>query len=169
MRELGLPSLEKAQSVCFQLNQDYDFISLTGEWTQNVARNKHVLLCKICLNLFVPINFSLGFMFSKVDNIKFSETWSRENGRMGVVGSVTSSCIGEDSLHFCLFQYELPTESKPPSGTSTGCRCLSVCSTLDFYGLQRHILTHHGLHYGLQGSLCTVAWTPHLLLLLLLL
>lgn len=99
-------------------------------------------------------------MFSKVGNIRFSETWSRENRRMGVVGSVISSCIREDSLHFCLFQYGLPTESKPPSGTSTGCRCLSVCSTMDFHELQGHILTHHGLHYGLQGSVCPVALTP---------
>jgi len=33
---------------------------------------------------------------------------------------------------------------------------VEICSTVDFYGLQRHSLPHHGLHHELQGkTLCS--------------
>lgn len=31
--------------------------------------------------------------------------------------------------------------------------------TMDFHGLQRDILLHHGLHHGLQGNPCSSMWS----------
>ncbi|KAK4830119.1 hypothetical protein QYF61_008546, partial [Mycteria americana] len=36
---------------------------------------------------------------------------------------------------------------------------LDICSTVDLHGLQGDSLPHHGLHHGLQGNLCSGAWS----------
>ena len=36
---------------------------------------------------------------------------------------------------------------------------VEICSTVDLPGLQRDRLPHHGLPHGLQGNLCSSAWS----------
>ncbi|KAK4821964.1 hypothetical protein QYF61_004968 [Mycteria americana] len=36
---------------------------------------------------------------------------------------------------------------------------VDICSTMDLHGLQGDSLPHHGLHHGLQGNLCSSAWS----------
>jgi len=38
---------------------------------------------------------------------------------------------------------------------------LDVCSTMVLHGQQWDNLYHHGLHHGLQGNLCSDAWTTY--------
>jgi len=36
---------------------------------------------------------------------------------------------------------------------------VKICSITDLHGLQGHSLPHHGLQHGLQGNLCSGAWS----------
>ena len=36
---------------------------------------------------------------------------------------------------------------------------VDLCSTVNLHGLQGHSLPHHGLLHGLQGNLCSGAWS----------
>jgi len=36
---------------------------------------------------------------------------------------------------------------------------VEICSTMDLHGLQGSNLPHHGLRHGLQGNLCSSAWS----------
>ncbi|KAK4827032.1 hypothetical protein QYF61_013166 [Mycteria americana] len=65
----------------------------------------------------------------------------------------------------CLLQRGLPTGSQPPSGihllwhgVGHGLQ-MDICSTINPHGLQGDSLPHHGLHQGLQGNLCSGAWS----------
>ncbi|KAM9616085.1 uncharacterized protein ACIBXB_020459 [Morphnus guianensis] len=64
-----------------------------------------------------------------------------------------------------LLQRGLPTGSQPPSGIPL-LRCgvlpglqVEICSAVDLHGLQGDSLPHHGLPRGLQGNLCSGAWS----------
>ncbi|KAM9590921.1 uncharacterized protein ACIBXB_005956 [Morphnus guianensis] len=72
---------------------------------------------------------------------------------------------GVQSSKSTLLQRGLPTGSQPPSGTHL-LRCgvlhglqVDICATVDLHGLQGDSLPHHGLHHGLQGNLCSGAWS----------
>jgi len=62
-----------------------------------------------------------------------------------------------------LLQHGLPIGSQPLLGTSTCSNTESttseICSTMDLHMLQGVSLPHHGLHHGLQGNLCSGAWS----------
>ena len=64
-----------------------------------------------------------------------------------------------------LLQHGLPTGSQPPLGTHLlWCGVLpglqvEICSTVDLPGLQGDSLPHQGLPHGLQGNLCSGAWS----------
>ena len=80
---------------------------------------------------------------------------------------VGSSLHGATGPARSLLQRGLPTGSQPPVGastcsgvgSSTGCRW-NLCSPSSFLrGLQGDSLPHHGLRHGLQGNLCSGAWS----------
>ncbi|KAK4820738.1 hypothetical protein QYF61_004419 [Mycteria americana] len=79
--------------------------------------------------------------------------------------SVGSSLHGATGPARSLLQHGLPTGSQPPSGIHLlqhgvlhGMQ-VDICSTMDLHGLQGDSLPHHGLHQGLQGNLCSGAWS----------
>ena len=85
-------------------------------------------------------------------------------------GQKTCSSLGS-SLHRAtaparsLLQCGLPTGSQPPPGIPLLQRGVlprlqvEICSPVDLPGLQGHSLPHHGLPHGLQGNLCSSAWS----------
>ncbi|KAM9599800.1 uncharacterized protein ACIBXB_003644 [Morphnus guianensis] len=82
----------------------------------------------------------------------------------------TCSSVGS-SLHASagparsLLQRGVPTGSQPPLGTHLLRRGdlpglqVEICSTVDLHGLQGDSLPHRGLPHGLQGNLCSGAWS----------
>ena len=64
-----------------------------------------------------------------------------------------------------LLQHGLPTGSQPPLGIHLLQHGVlhrlqvDICSTVNLHGLQGDSLPHHGLHHGLQGNLCSGAWS----------
>ena len=80
--------------------------------------------------------------------------------------SVGSSLHGATGPARSLLQRGLPTGSQPPSDTFTcagvgsssmGCRWRSALPWTSMGA--RRSLAHHGLHHGLQGNLCSGAWS----------
>ncbi|KAK4822676.1 hypothetical protein QYF61_019043 [Mycteria americana] len=64
-----------------------------------------------------------------------------------------------------LLQHGLPMGSQPPSGIHLlrqgvlhGLQ-VDICSTVNLHGPQGDSLPHHGLHYRLQGNLCSGTWS----------
>jgi len=76
------------------------------------------------------------------------------------------SCLqGSTGPGRSLFQCGLPTGSLPPSGIHLlqngvlhGLQ-VDICSTMELHGLQGDSLRHHGFHHGVQGNLCSGAWS----------
>ena len=64
-----------------------------------------------------------------------------------------------------LLQHWLPMGSQPPLGIHLLWRGVlhrlqvDICSTVNLHGLQGDSLPHHGLPHGLQGNLCSGAWS----------
>ena len=79
--------------------------------------------------------------------------------------SVVSSLHGSTGPARNLLQRGLPTGSQRPWGIPL-LRCgvlhglqVDICSTVNLHGLQGDSLPHHGLPHGLQGNLCSGAWS----------
>jgi len=83
-----------------------------------------------------------------------------------------SPAYGVQSFRNRPLQFGTPMGSRPSSGIHLLLRGVlhglqvDICSTVDLHGLQGHSLPHHGLLYGLQGNLCSGAWSTSYPLLL---
>jgi len=79
--------------------------------------------------------------------------------------SMGSSVHGATDPARSLLQHGAPHGLQPPSAIHLlWCGVLhgpqvEICSTVDLHGLQGQSLPHHGLLHGLQGNLCSSAWS----------
>jgi len=79
--------------------------------------------------------------------------------------SMGCSLLGFTGPSRSLLQHGFPMGLQPPSGIHLLRRGVihwlqvGICSTLDLHGLQVDSLPHHGLHYMLQGNLCSGTWS----------
>jgi len=101
---------------------------------------------------------------SGTDCTSVDSSWGHKSCQQ-TCSSMGSSLHGATGPARTLLQRGVSTRSQHPSGIHLlWHRVLhwlqvDICSTLDRHGLQRDSLPHHSLLHGLQGNLCSSAWS----------